>query len=154
MGKSLWSSVVAALALSFAASASDQQLASAEEAKAMLDRVVGALKADAAKALSAFNDPSDKQFHDRDLFVSCFTIADGKITAYSSPALLGVDIRTLALKDDPIGQRAYDAVHNVPEGEFASIDYNLPKPGTTVPVPKRSLQVRVGDQACAVAYFK
>jgi hypothetical protein len=39
--------------------------------------------------------------------------SDGKIVAYSSPALLGIDIRTLSLKDDPIGQRAFDAVQNL-----------------------------------------
>jgi hypothetical protein len=37
-------------------------------------------------------------------------MSDGKITAHLGPALLGVDIRTLSLNDDPIGQRTYDAI--------------------------------------------
>jgi hypothetical protein len=47
-------------------------------------------------------------------------MSDGNIKAYSSPGLLGIDIRTLSLKDDPIGQRAYDGVQNLPPG---NLDY-------------------------------
>jgi hypothetical protein len=46
------------------------------------------------KLLSEFNDPNNKQFHDRDLYVFCYNKSDGKITAYESPALLNVDVRT------------------------------------------------------------
>jgi hypothetical protein len=100
----------------------------------MLDRAIGALRSNEATALSEFNDPSNKQF--RDLYVFCYNHSDGKITAYESPALLNIDVRTLTLKDDPIGQRAYQAVQNAPEGSVITIDYNFPKPGTTEPVPK------------------
>ncbi len=131
-----------------------QELATAQEAKAMLDRAVAALKSNEAAALSEFNNSNDKKFHDRDLFVFCFSMTDGKITAYSSPALIGIDVRTLTLKDDPIGQRAYDAVQNLPEGGVAMMDYTFPKPGTTEPAPKQSLESRVGNQGCAVAYYK
>jgi hypothetical protein len=57
--------------------------------------------------LGAFNDSNDKQFHDRDIYVFCFRLSDGAITTYSSPDPLGIDIRTLALKVDPIGKRTY-----------------------------------------------
>ncbi len=120
----------------------------------MLNRAIVALKSNEATALSKFNDPNNKQFHDRDLFVFCYNMSDGKITAYSSPALMGIDIRTLTLKDDPIGQRAYDAVENAPEGSVVTMDYSFPKPGTTEPVPKQSFEARVGNQGCNVAYYK
>jgi hypothetical protein len=132
----------------------EQQLAGAEDAKAMLERAVAALKAGEAPALAAFNDASNKDFHDRDLFVFCYGMSDGKITAYSSPGLLGIDVRTLTLKDDPIGQRAYDTVANAPEGSVADMEYNFPKPGSSTPVPKQTLETRVGDQGCGVAYYK
>ena len=61
-----------------------EQLGTVDEAKAMLDRAIAALKSDAASALSKFNDPSDQQFHDRDLYIFCFDVSDGKITADSS----------------------------------------------------------------------
>ena len=105
--------------------------------------------------LKAFNDEKNKQFHDRDLYVFCFSLPDGNFTAYESPVLLGTNIRELTLPpNDAIGQRAYDAVANAPEGTIVTMDYELPKPGTKKPAPKQSFEVRVGNQACGVSYFK
>jgi hypothetical protein len=151
----LFAFALAALALLWSAElACAQQVGTPDEARAMLERAIVALKANEATALSDFNDQNNKQFHDRDLYVFCYSLSDGKITAYSSPALIGIDVRTLTLKDDPIGQRAYDAVLNSPEGSVVAIDYNFPKPGTTEPVPKQYLETRVGNQGCGVAYYK
>ncbi len=58
-----------------------QELGTADQAKAMLDRAIVALKSDEPGALSKFNDPSNRQFHDRDLYIFCFDVSDGKITA-------------------------------------------------------------------------
>ena len=55
------------------ASAVTQQFGTAEEARAMLDRATAALKSDETKALRDFNDTKNKLFHDRDLYISCFT---------------------------------------------------------------------------------
>jgi hypothetical protein len=136
------------------ASLGAQQFGTAEEARAMLDRATAALKSDEAAALKEFNDPDNKQFHDRDLYIFCYNISDGKITAYSGPALLNIDVRTLTLKDDPIGQRTYQALQNSPEDSVTTIDYNFPKPGTTEPVPKQTIEVRIGNQGCGVTYYK
>jgi len=155
MSGSLFAAGITALVLLWsAASVSAQQLGTAEEARAMLDRAIAALKSNEATALSEFNDPSNKQFHDRDLYVFCYNLSDGKITAYESPALLNIDVRTLALKDDPIGQRVYQAVQNAAEASVVTIDYNFPKPGTTEPVPKQTLETRIGNQGCGVTYYK
>ena len=86
-----------------------QELGTPDQAKAMLDRAIAALKSDEPGALSKFSDPSDQQFHDRDLYIFCFDVLTGKITADSSNGLRGIDIRTLKLKDDPMGRRAYGA---------------------------------------------
>jgi hypothetical protein len=145
---------MASMLLWTVASVSAQQLGTAEQARAMLDHAIGALKSNEARALSEFNDPNNKQFHERDLYVFCYDMSDGKITAYESPALLNVDIRTLALKDDPIGKRAYEAVQNAPEGSIITIDYKFPKPGTTEPVSKQTVEARVGNQGCGVTYYK
>jgi hypothetical protein len=140
MSKSLLGlGTTALMLLGSAASVSAQQLGTAEQARAMLDRAISALKFNEATALSDFNDANNKQFHDRDLYVFCYDMSDGRITAYESPALLNIDVRTLALKDDPIGQRAYDAVQNAPEGSIITIDYKFPKPGTAEPVLKQTL---------------
>ena len=133
-----------------AASAIAQSFGSAEEARAMLDRAVAVLKSDEAKALSEFND-ANKEFHDRDLYVSCFNIADGKFTAAPS-AMLGTDIRTFNVGDDPIGQRAFDAVQGAPDGKVVTMDFDFPKAGK--PAVKQSLETRVGNQGCGVSYYK
>jgi hypothetical protein len=155
MRKNLVASGITASMLSWSAAAlGAQQFGTADQAKAMLDRAISALKSDEATALSQFNDPSNKQFRDHDLSVFCYNMSDGKITAYESPALLNVDVRTLSLKDDPIGKRVYEAVQNSPEGSVVTIDYKLPKPGTTEPAPKQTAEARIGKQSCGVTYFK
>ena len=131
-----------------------QELGTPDEAKAMLDRAIVALKSDEPGALSKFNDPSDQQFHDRDLYIFCFDVSDGKITADSSNGLRGIDIRALKLKDDPMGQRAYDIAQSVPQESVRTMDYSFPKPGTTDPVPKQSFVTKVGNQGCGVGYYK
>jgi cytochrome c len=133
------------------ASALAQNFGTAEEARAMLDRAVAALKIDEAKALRELNDADNKEFHDRDLYVSCFNIADGKFTAAPS-AMLGTDIRTFNVGDDPIGQKAFDAVQGTPEGNVVTMDFDFPKAGK--PAVKQSLESRVGTQGCGVSYYK
>ena len=53
----------------------------AEEAKAMLDRAVAAVKQDKAKALDMF-DKADGGFRDRDRYVFCANASDGIVTAH------------------------------------------------------------------------
>ena len=137
------------------ASFSEPQLASAADGKAMLERAIAALKANEAAALKAFNDEKNKDFRDRDLYVYCFSLPDGNFTAYQSPVMIGTNIKELKIPpNDPVGQRAYDAVAKVPEDEIVTFTYHFPKPGTKASAPKETLEVRVGKQACGVSYFK
>jgi hypothetical protein len=154
MRTGLAASIVAG-ALMFSGPSFAVEIASPDDAKAMLERAVAALKQDEAAALKAFNDDKNKDYHDRDLYVFCFSLPDGNFTAYLSPVLIGTSVRELKLPpNDPIGQRAYDAVANAPEGEVVTVDFTFPKPGTKQPVPKQSLEVRIRNQACGVSYFK
>jgi len=149
-------SACAALVLAWStASFSEPQLASAADGKAMLDRAIAALKANEGAALKAFNDEKNKDFRDRDLYVYCFSLPDGNITAYQSPVMIGTNVKELKLPpNNPVGQRAYDAITKAAEGEIVSFTYDIPKPGTKAPTPKETLEVRVGKQACGVSYFK
>ena len=61
---------------------SRHQFGTAEEAKAMLERAVTAVKEDKAKALDMFN-KSDGGFRDRDLYVYCANASDGIVTAHA-----------------------------------------------------------------------
>lgn len=40
--------------------------------------------------------------------------------------------------NDPVGQRAYDAIANAAEGEIVSFSYDFPKPGTKASAPKET----------------
>jgi hypothetical protein len=152
---SMLASAIALLALLWSAALADaQQSGTAAEAKAMLDRAAIALKTNKATALSEFNDKSNKQFHDRDLYVFCYNMSDGKITAHSNRALMGRDVRTLKLKGDTFGQRLFDATQRLTGEGVARIAYEFPKPGTTEPASKESFLTRIGNQGCGVGYYK
>jgi len=73
MSKNLFGLGITALMLSVAP-VSGQQLGTVEQARAMLDRAISALKSNEAAALSEFNDPNNKQFHERDLYVFCYNM--------------------------------------------------------------------------------
>jgi hypothetical protein len=137
-----------------AASAGAQQYGTAAEAKFMLERAVALVAAGKITALHEFNDEKDQQFHDRDLYVFCINTSDAKFTAHPNPAMIGMDARSVKINDDPFGQRVYDAVRGVSEGSVVTVDYMLPKPGTTEPVLNESFLMRGGDQSCGVAYYK
>ena len=117
----------------------------ADEAKAMLIKAVAAVKADKAKALDMFN-KGEGGFRDRDLYVFCGNVSDGKTVATGNPSRkqnLGGDVRTL--KDStgkPYGAEIY-AAYQKPEGEITEVSYMLPRPGANkTPAPKVSFVTR------------
>ena len=55
--------------------------ATSEEARAMLEKAVAAIKKDKAKALDMFN-KGEGGFKDRDLYVFCANASDGIMTAH------------------------------------------------------------------------
>ena len=79
MIRGLMMGVVAASALTLSAAAVAQEShGTAQEARALLDKVVAAVKADKTKALAMFN-KGEGGFRDRDLYPFCFNISDGEI---------------------------------------------------------------------------
>ena len=145
----VWAMAVAALLCAVAVAAA-QSFGTAAEAKAMLEKAIAALKANETEALAKFNDKAGG-FRDRDLYVFCYNMTDGKFTAHPNAALMGTDVRQLKMKDDPLGQRIFAAIK---PGVVTTVDYNFPKPGTTDPVPKQSYVTQVGNQGCGVGYYK
>jgi hypothetical protein len=128
-----------------------QSLGTSAEAKAMLEKAVVALKANEADAVAAFN-KSEGTFRDRDLYVFCYNMTDGKFTAHPNAKLMGTDVRMLKLKDDPLGERIFKTIK---PNEINTVSYEFPKPGTTEPaVPKESYVTQVGNQGCGVGYYK
>jgi hypothetical protein len=92
----------AILVLFTAALVAAAQFGTAEEAKAMLERAVAAVKEDKAKALDMFNN-GEGGFKDRDLYVFCANASDGILTAH--PYLKGEHLQDIkGKKGYPLGQ--------------------------------------------------
>jgi len=119
------------------------------EAKAMLERVVVALKsADKERSLVMMT-KGEGGFKDRDLYPYCGG-PNGMFTAH--PTLLGKSLKTIRDKNGkPLGEEVYAVAK---EGSFAEITYFWPRPGQDEPVEKVAYVTRVGDQVCAVGYYK
>src|SRR5271169_2134833 len=147
----------AVLTLSTAAFAQKAGYGTADEAKAMLVKAVAAVKADKTKAFDMFN-KGEGGFLDRDLYVFCSNISDGKNVAIGNPnakQLLGTDARTLKdANGKAFGQELYEA-YQKPEGQFTEVTYMFPRPGADkTPVAKVSLATRAGpDLGCGVGYY-
>jgi cytochrome c len=127
-----------------------QQFGTAAEAKAMLEKAVAALEDNEADALAKFLSPVGG-FRDRDLYVFCFDMTTGKFTAHVRPDLMGTDARALKANGQQVGEMIFAAMK---EGEITTVDYDSPRPGSTVPVPKESFVTRVGNEGCGVGYYK
>jgi hypothetical protein len=153
MFRTLIIGTVSALTLSTAAFA--QQGGTAQEAKAMLDKAIAAVKADQLVAVATFL-KGEGGFLDRDLYPFCFRIADSKgiVTPKAVPA--GTNTRTLKDANGNAYGEALYAAGQKPEGQITEVGpYLFPKPGTTSPTfPKISFVTKVGELACGVGYYQ
>jgi Single Cache domain 2 len=128
-----------------------------EQAKAMLLKAEAAVKADKTKALDMFNN-GEGGFLDRDLYVFCANIGDGKIVAQGNPnakQVLGQDQRSLKdANGKNFGMEMY-AAGKKPEGQITQVSYVFARPGgDSKPAQKVSLVTRVSDLVCGVGYYK
>ena len=138
----------ALVVLALAGVARAGEFGTAAEARAMLDKAVAALKADKAGALAQFT-KGEGGFKDRDLYPFCGG-PDGMFTAH--PSLVGKSLKDLKDKaGKPLGEEIYKTAQ---PGKISEVSYMWPRPGTTEPVQKVSFVTKVGDQVCAVGYYK
>lgn len=141
----------AAITIAGYAYAQKSEFANAGDAKAMLERVVAAMKVDPAKAIAQIN-RGDGEFRDRDIYPTCAG-PDGKNVAHPDPTRIGLvqkDIR------DANG-KAYGAEFATlaAEGKFAEVDYMYPRPGSDkTPVQKVAFVTRIANYVCLVGYYK
>jgi hypothetical protein len=140
------------LVLAATASVRAAEFGTAEEAKAMLERAVAAVKEDKAKALDMFNN-GEGGFKDRDLYVWCANASDGIITA--QPYMnKGKQLRDMKGKQGaPFGETI---MQNATEGMIKETTYWWPHSGTDEPLDleKTTFYTKVGDQICAVGHYK
>ena len=131
-----------------------QEYGTPAEAKAMLEKAVTALKADQAKALQMFT-KGEGGFREKDLYPYCGG-PDGNFTAH--PTLVGKSLKDLtdkATPPKPLGQEVYAAAQ---PGKISEVSYMFPRPKDVdpdqKPVQKVVYVTKVGDQVCAVGYYK
>ena len=125
------------------------QYGTAEEAKAMLEKAVAAVKENKAKALDMFN-KGEGGFKDRDLYVFCANASDSILTAH--PTMKGKQLRDiLGKKGYPLGQ---EIMQKATEGTIGEVTYWWPRPGSDKPLAKTTFYTKAGDQICAVGYYK
>ena len=151
MFRTLMIGAVSALASSAPAFAQQDRFGTADEAKAMLERAVFAVKADKAKALGMFN-KGEGGFKDRDLYPVCIG-SDGKFVAHPITERIGLVVKDI--KD--VTGKAYgeEFIKVAAEGKFAEVSYMFPRPGDDkTPVQKVSFVTKVGDNICLVGYYK
>jgi hypothetical protein len=144
------------LLLASASFASDNDdLRTADDAKALLAKAVAAVKADKTNALDLFN-KGEGGFRDGNLYVTCADISDGKLLATGNPnskKLLGTDVKTF--KDINGDTIPVDAIGQKPEGEITIFDIQLPKPGTDKKTwePIEIYATKVAGLACGVGHY-
>ncbi len=139
----------AGLVLFTAAPVPAAQFGTAEEAKAMLERAVAAVKEDKAKALDMFNKGTGG-FKDRDLYVFCANTSDGTLTAH--PYLKGEHLQDIkGKKGFPLGQVI---MRTATEGKIDQVTYWWPRPGSDEPLEKHTFFTKVAGQDCGVGYYK
>jgi signal transduction histidine kinase len=140
--------LVAGAGLLAASTAFAGEFGTADEAKAMLAKAAAAVKADKATALAQFA-KGEGGFKDRDLYPFCGG-PDGMFTAH--PTLTGKSLKDLKDKSGKaLGEEIYATAE---EGKVKEVSYMWPRPGQTDPVQKVSFVTKIGDQTCAVGYYK
>jgi hypothetical protein len=142
--------VAAVSAMLFTAAPSPAaEFGTADEARAMLEKAVAALKEDRAKALEMFNS-GEGGFKDRDLYVFCANASDGIITAH--PVNKGKQLRDVEGKRGaPLGQTI---MATAAEGTIKETTYWWPRPGSEKPLEKTTFYTKAGDQICGVGSYK
>ena len=141
---------LSAAAIAASASVFAADYGTSAEAKAMLEKAVAAMNKDQASALAMFA-KGEGGFKDRDLYVMCGG-PDGNFTAH--PTLTGKSLKDLKDKSaagKPIGEEFYKVAQ---PGKISEVSYMWPRPGTTDPVEKVTYVTKVGNQVCAVGYYK
>ena len=129
--------------------AAEGQFGTEQEARAMLDKAVTAMKENKDKALEMFN-KGEGGFKDRDLYVFCADAGTGTLTAH--PHLKGENLADIVGKKGfPLGK---EIMRTATEGKIDQVTYWWPRPGSDKPMEKHTFYTKVTGQNCGVGYYK
>jgi len=145
--------LIAFLALAPAAALADSAHGTAQEAEAMVKKAVAYVKElGAEKAFQAFNDPSAKDFHDRDLYVFVRSMDGNTVAHGANKGMIGHT--SLDLKD------ADGKLYNKEMIELATtkgsgwIDYRWVDPVDKKIEQKSSYVEKVGDYVVGAGFYR
>jgi hypothetical protein len=128
--------------------ATEGQFGTTQEAHAMLERAIDALKTDGLAATKKFNF-NGEPFRDRDLFVFCFGKKDGVFTAHE--AMVG---RNISEFHDRAGKAMFEEMDRIAQpSQISEVSFLSPVPGTTRIATRLAYIAAIGDQVCGVSAF-
>lgn len=140
-----------ALTLTLAMPAAAAEFGTADDARSMLDHVVEAMGADEAGTIAKIN-AHDPSFVQGDIYPFCGG-SDGMFTAHgANTSLIGTSLKDL--KDKAGTALGEDIYSSAAEGSVSEVAYLWPRPGETDPTDKVAFVTKIGDQVCAVGYYK
>lgn len=125
----------------------------ADEAKAMVERAAAYLKqVGPEKAFEAFSDVSNKDFHDRDLYVFVRSM-DGNTVAHGvNKGMVGHT--SLETKDADGKLYNKEIMETATSKGSGWVDYRWPNPVTKKIEPKSSFVEKVGDYVIGAGFYK
>lgn len=146
---SIRAGLILSTSLLIAGTAFAQSSGTSAEAKAVLEKTAASMKINEQQTLSEITKGS---FTVGDLYPFCGG-PDGNYSAHGAkPALVGQSLKDLKDKTGkPIGEEIY---HIAEPGKISGLNYMWPRPGGTEPVAKETYVTKIGDQVCAVGYYK
>lgn len=125
----------------------------ADEAKAMVEKAAALLKdAGAEKAFAAFNDPANKDFHDRDLYIFVRSMDGNTVAHGANKGMIGHT--NLDLKDADGKLYNKEMIDIATSKGSGWVDYRWPNPISHKIEPKSSFVEKVGDYVIGAGFYK
>lgn len=125
----------------------------ADEAKAMVEKAVAYLKqVGPEKAFAAFGDKSNKDFHDRDLYVFVRSMDGNTVAHGANPGLIGHT--NLQLKDADGKLYNKEMIDLATSKGSGWVDYRWPNPVSHKIEPKSSFVEKAGDYVVGAGAYK
>lgn len=125
----------------------------ADEAKAMVEKAAALLKdAGAEKAFAAFNDPANKDFHDRDLYIFVRSMDGNTVAHGANKGMIGHT--SLDLKDADGKLYNKEMIDLATSKGSGWVDYRWPNPISHKIEPKSSFVEKVGDYVVGAGFYK
>ncbi len=125
----------------------------ADEAKAMVEKAAALLKsAGPDKAFAAFDDPANKDFHDRDLYIFVRSMDGNTVAHGANKGMIGHT--NLDLKDADGKLYNKEMIDLATSKGSGWVDYRWPNPISHKIESKSSFVEKVGDYVIGAGFYK